>query len=172
MKRLMMILLSAALLLLCACGGSSISADLKSSEESTKTEAEEAAPSEEDGKESGSPEADSAEAPQTETAGIAGEELRAAWMDAIDESGDTPKAPDLAAIYAAVLAESPVLTDEEFSAAVLAALESGDYTMTELPESDGTDEAYLDALEVMLARIWVEELSKLDLEPVEIEWGG
>ena len=170
MKRLLIIFLAAVMLLLCACGGSSISADLKDSEK-TNTEA----PRQE---EHDSPETDDREEEKRDEPSqpaeelLLGETLRTAWLDAVDESGSTPQAPDAAAILSVALAENPALSAKELEEIVLSALESGDYPMTELPVSDGTDDDYLDALEVMLAQLWIEELSKLELEPIEIEWGG
>ena len=170
MKRFLILFLAASMLLLCACGGSSISADLKGSE---KTDTE--APRQE---EHDSPETDDREEAKHDEPSqpaeelLLGETLRTAWLDAVDESGSTPQAPDAAAILSAALAENPALSAKELEEIVLSALESGDYPMTELPVSDGTDDDYLDALEVMLAQLWIAEISKLELEPIEIEWGG
>lgn len=170
MKRFLILFLAASMLLLCACGGSSISADLKGSEK-TDTEAprqeEHDSPETDDRKEE---KRDEPSQPAGES--LLGETLRTAWLDAVDESGSIPQAPDAAAILSAALAENPTLSAKELEEIVLSALESDDYPMTELPVSDGTDDGYLDALEVMLAQLWIEELSKLELEPIEIEWGG
>jgi len=173
MKRFLMIILAAALLLLCACGGSSISADLKGAEKTDRddSKAQEAeAPESEADEESRDSERDEAVSAAPEGGETLGEELRTAWLGAVDESGSVPQAPDAAAILSAALAENPGLSAAELEQIVLSALESGEYTMTELPDSDGTDDDHLDALEVMLAQLWIEELSKLDLEPIEIEW--
>ena len=177
MKRslILILLLTTALLLLCACGGRSISADLDSG---SKRETEETAASEQEDTPAEKQEEDRMENADTPAGHPAdsgeklGEPIRTAWLDAIDESGSAPAAPDAAGILSAALAENPGLSAAELEEILLSALESGSYEMAELPACDGTDEAYLDALEVTLAQLWIEALSESELQPITVKWGG
>ena len=133
MKRslILILLLTTALLLLCACGGRSISADLDSGSK-RETEAEDRMEN-----------ADTPAGHPADSGEKLGEPIRTAWLDAIDESGSAPSAPDAAGILSAALAENPGLSAAELEEILLSALESGSYEMAELPDSVKNFEPHL-----------------------------
>ena len=99
--------------------------------------------------------------PETTAAQIDAADL---WQEKIAED----KAPDMAAVVKKVLTENPGMDADALAEAVKAAMESGEYELTELPPSDG--EA-LDALEIQLAEALDEVLGEIEIESVSTPWG-
>ena len=168
MRRVLLILTVLALLLLCACG---VKESYRNYEDEEDFDYEEERDEEVDDSDEDQDKEDAHRSDAGQIPDVLGEAVRSAWLDAIDDSGSTVQAPDLAEILTSVLDTNPDISGERLEEAILDALQSGTYQMVDLPESDGSDDAYLDALEVMLTELWIASLSELDLEPIQIDWG-
>ena len=78
------------------------------------------------------------------------------------------KVPNLGAVIKNALTENP---QADIAAVVQKVLESGNYDMTDVPDTDGNDGAAMDALEVQLAEVLDSVLANIEVESVSTPWG-